>query len=112
MSKYRNKPVTIDGIRFDSKREANRYCELKLLHQAGEIHKLRTHPRYTLLEPFEVNGVKYRGINYTADFEYVENGQLITEDVKGGKATKTEAFVMRMKLFIKRYGDTHEFRIT
>lgn len=108
MSKYRNKPVTIDGIRFDSKREANRYCELKLLHQAGEIHKLRTHPRYTLLEPFEVKGVKYRGIVYEADFSYTENGVQVVEDVKG---VKTQVFRIKEKLFMQRYGDKYEFRI-
>ena len=108
MSKYRNKPVTIDGIRFDSKREANRYCELKLLHQAGEIHKLRTHPRYTLLEPFEVKGVKYRGIVYEADFSYTENGVQVVEDVKG---VKTQVFRIKEKLFMQRYGDEVELRV-
>ena len=108
MSKYRNVKTTIDNITFDSKREANRYCELKLLHQAGEIHKLRTHPKYTLLEPFEVNGVKYRGIVYEADFSYTENGVQVVEDVKG---KRTAVFNIKEKMFMQRYGDKYEFRI-
>ena len=108
MSKYRNVKTTIDNITFDSKREANRYCELKLLHQAGEIHKLVTHPRYVLLEPFTCKGVKYRGITYEGDFEYYENGQRVCEDVKG---MKTQVFRIKEKLFVNRYGDEVELRV-
>jgi hypothetical protein len=108
MSKYRNRPVTIDGIRFDSQAEGNRYLILKSRHRVGEIHKLRTHPRYTLLDAFECKGVKYRAIVYEGDFEYIENGVTVVEDVKG-KVTQT--FALKMKLFIKRYGETVDFRI-
>ena len=107
-SKYRNKRVTLDGYTFDSKAEARRYQELRLLHQAGEIRKLRTHPRYTLLDPFECKGVRYRSIVYEGDFEYIENGVQVVEDVKG-KATAV--FVLKKKLFLKRYGDEIELRI-
>ena len=109
MSKYGNRKVKLDGYTFDSKAEARRYGELKMLYQAGEIHKLQVHPRYKLLDPFEVKGVKYRGIVYEADFSYTENGVQVVEDVKG---MKTQVFRIKEKLFIKRYGDTHEFRIT
>ena len=108
-NKYHAQPTTIDNIRFDSKREAARYGELKLLHQAGEIHKLKCHPRYVLLEPFESRGVKYRGISYEADFSYTENGKQIAEDVKG---KVTAVFALKKKLFIKRYGDEVELRVT
>ena len=33
MNKYHAKKTTVDGIEFDSKLEANRYCELKLLER-------------------------------------------------------------------------------
>jgi hypothetical protein len=108
MSKYHNKRITIDNIIFDSLAESRRYQELKLLHQAGAIHKLRTHPRYTLLDAFECKGVKYRAIVYEGDFEYVENGVTVCEDVKG-KVTQT--FALKKKLFIKRYGDSIDFRL-
>ena len=107
-SKYRNKRVTLDGYIFDSQAEARRYGELKLLHQAGEIHKLVVHPRYTLLDPFAVKGIKYRGIVYEADFEFVEDGKTVVVDVKG---MKTQVFRLKEKLFLNRYGDKYEFRV-
>lgn len=35
--KYNAKPTVVDGIRFDSKREAQYYCDLKLRVKAGEV---------------------------------------------------------------------------
>ena len=109
MTKYNATPTTVDGIRFDSKREAQRYQELNLLYAAGGIHRLAIHPRYVLLEPFTVKGVKYRGITYEADFEYIENGVTVVEDVKG---KRTAVFNLKEKLFLNRYGDQYDFRIT
>lgn len=37
VSKYRNEPTTVDGIRFDSKREARYYEQLKIRKAAGEV---------------------------------------------------------------------------
>ena len=108
MSKYRNQPVTVDGYRFDSKAEARRWGELKLLHELGHIHKLTVHPRYTLLDPFECKGIKYRGIVYEADFSYVENGVNVVEDCKGAR---TAVFNLKEKLFLNRYGDEIDFRV-
>jgi len=108
-SKFNATKVTLDGHIFDSKAEARRYGELKLMHEAGMIHKLVVHPRYTLLDPFECNGIKYRGIVYEGDFEYIENGKRICEDVKG---YRTAVFGMKEKLFLNRYGDEIELRVT
>ncbi len=108
MSKYKNRRVKLDGITFDSKAEARRYSELKLLHQAGAIHKLRVHPRYTLQDAFECKGVRYRAIAYEADFEYIEDGVTVAEDVKG---KRTAVFNIKHKMFVKRYGDEIDFRI-
>jgi len=47
-NKYHNQPVTIDGIRFASKREGKRYSELKLLEQAGSITDLKLQPRFPI----------------------------------------------------------------
>jgi hypothetical protein len=108
LTKYNAKKVQLDGHTFDSKAEARRYCELLLLKEANEIHSLKVHPRYTLLDPFTVKGVRYRGIYYESDFEYVENGRMITEDVKG---FSTQVFRIKRKLFLKRWGDIYELRI-
>ena len=76
-NKYRNHPIEVDGIRFDSKAEARRYGELKILERAGEIGGLRLQPRF----PIEVNGM--RVCTYIADFEYRNADGRVVEDVKG-----------------------------
>ena len=86
MRKYRNKPQIVDGIRFDSKKEAARYGELKLLVAAGKISQLKVQPRYKLQRG--CLAIKYpngRIAAYTADFEYfdIETGEKVTEDCKG-----------------------------
>ncbi len=72
------------GHTHDSKREAMRCNELHALEAAGEISDLMIHPQYW----FVINGrqLKHsngRRVGYKSDFEYVENGMLVTEDVKG-----------------------------
>jgi hypothetical protein len=95
--KYRNIPTMIDGIRFASKREAKRYCDLKLLERAGEISGLKLQPRY----PLTVNGLHVA--TYVGDFDYVEtsSNRLITEDSKG---VRTRDFINKAKLFHALYG--------
>ena len=109
MSKYHSKKVAIDGHVFDSKKEADRYCELRLLERAGEISNLRLQPRYLLQPAFTCDGNAYRKIEYVADFEYVENGRTVVEDVKG---MRTEVYKIKKKLFLMQYGDRYEFRET
>jgi hypothetical protein len=72
------------GHTHDSKREAIRCNELHLLQDAGEITELTIHPQYW----FVINGKQLkhangRRVGYKSDFEYIENGMLVTEDVKG-----------------------------
>ena len=93
--KYRNVPTMVDGIKFASKREANRYKHLQLLERAGAIQNLKLQPRY----PMTVNGLHV--CTYVGDFEFVENGRTITEDAKG---VKTAEFVLKSKLFHALYG--------
>ena len=97
-NKYNARRVTIDGITFASKKEAARYQELKLLEAAGKITDLRAHPRYEL----KVNDILIG--YYTPDSYYWELycGNVV-EEVKGGNATKTEAYRLRVKLFKALY---------
>ena len=88
-NKYKNIETIVDGIRFQSKAEARRYSELKLLERANEIRDLKLQPRYPLMcgdRPISIrnkHGVK-RKVVYIADFEYVDKfGVFIVEDVKG-----------------------------
>ena len=53
MSKYGSRKVRVDGLSFDSQAEANRYAELLLLAQAGEIADLRVHPSWVLQPGFQ-----------------------------------------------------------
>ena len=102
MKKYRNKKVIVDEKEFDSKREGNRYKELKLLERAGEIKDLELQPRFLLQDSFKKNGRTFRKIEYVADFKYIENGKTIVEDVKG---IQTDVFKLKHKIFEKVYPD-------
>lgn len=102
MTKYRAKKTEIDGIKFDSKKEAKRYIALKELEKKGNIGKLILQPRFLLQEGFRKNGKAYRKIEYVADFMYEQDGKLIVEDVKG---IKTDVYKLKQKLFEKRYQD-------
>lgn len=102
MSKYKNKKTQVDMYVFDSIAESKRYKELALLEKAGKITKLELQPRFLLQEGFRKNGKTYRKIEYIADFKYIENGQVIVEDVKG---KETEVFKLKRKLFEKKYPD-------
>lgn len=94
-SKYGNQPTLTDAGLADSKAEAARWAELRLLERAGEITGLRFHPRYKLSAR----------IVYEADSDYWEAGRLVVEDVKGGKATQTPAFKLKWKLMAECYPD-------
>ena len=103
-SKYSNKKVNIDGITFDSKKEANRFRELKLLEKIGEISNLVLQPIYVLQESFEYKGKKIRAIKYIGDFEYreVKTGNKVLEDTKG---FKTKDYLIKVKLLKNKYPD-------
>ena len=103
-SKYRNVKTVVDGIKFDSKKEANRYCELLILERAGWIKDLKIHPRFTLLPAYEKKGVKYRSLVYIADFSYYDTREKnnIVEDVKG---YITKEFKLKQKMFNYFYPD-------
>ena len=96
-NKYHNKKVIVDDIKFDSKKEARRYNELKLLEKAGIIKNLQRQVKYELQPSFKYNGKTIRAINYIADFVYEKNGELIVEDVKG---IRTDVYKLKKKLFL------------
>lgn len=106
-SKYKNQKTQVDMYMFDSTKEAQRYKELKLLERAKKISNLELQPRFLLQESFRKNGKTYRKIDYIADFQYIEDGKTIIEDVKG---LQTEAFKIKHKLFEKKYPEL-ELRI-
>ena len=98
--KYNNTKTVVDGIKFDSKREAERYKELKLLERAGKISDLILQPRFELLPKHTINGRNVRKIEYIADFQYKENGKTVVEDAKG---FKTKEYLIKKKWFEYKY---------
>nr|UWI38767.1 MAG: Protein of unknown function (DUF1064) [Bacteriophage sp.] len=100
-SKYHAKKTTVDGITFDSRREADRYLVLKSMEEDGAIEDLRRQVRYELVPAFDVDGKHYRPVYYVADFVYVEDGKEVVEDVKG---MITDVYKLKSKLFARRYG--------
>lgn len=94
-NKYGNRKTEVDGFTFDSKREAQRYSELKFLEKAGVIQSLTLQPKFEI----SVNGQHI--CNYFADFEYIEDGRLIREDVKG---VRTDVYKLKKKLISAIYG--------
>src|SRR5689334_11497635 len=99
-NKYRAKKTTIDGIKFDSLKEAMRYTELRSLYRAGKIGDLQCHVPYQLV----VNGHKIG--RYTADFVYWDHGisEEVVEDVKSPATKKARDYVLRKKLMLAIHG--------
>lgn len=94
-SKYHARKTTVDGIEFDSAKEAKRYTKLRDMEEDGEIQGLRLQVPFELLPSFECDGIKYRGMRYVADFVYYRDGKQIVEDVKG---VKTAEYKLKKKL--------------
>ena len=94
-SKYNAKKTVVDGIEFDSTKEAKRYTKLRDMESAGRIQGLRLQVPFELLPSFECEGVKYRGMKYIADFVYYRDGKQVVEDCKG---VKTAEYKLKKKL--------------
>ena len=90
-SKYRSNKVSIDGHTFDSQKEADFYCELKLRLKSEEINGFCLQPVF-ILAP---------GLKYKADF-IIFNKDNSTEviDVKG---FKTKEYIAKKKVFEDKY---------
>lgn len=101
-SKYHNKKVTLDGITFDSRKEAKRYQELRLLERAGAISDLQRQVAFILIPSQKVDGkVVERPVKYLADFVYTEDGEMVVEDTKG---FKTADYIIKRKLMLYVHG--------
>ena len=104
MMKYKNKKVVVNGIKFDSKKEADRYNQLRILKNAGLIESLELQKTFELQPSFKKNGKTYRKITYKADFYYYDNHlkKYVVEDTKG---FKTETYKVKKKMFEYKYPD-------
>jgi len=95
-NKFRNEITESDGLRFDSKGEAERWSDLTILQAIGRISGLQRQVAYRL----EVNEILI--CTYKADFVYVQDGVLVVEDFKGGKGTP--AYLLKKKLMFALHG--------
>lgn len=94
-NKYRAIKTEVDGLTFDSGKEALRWQELRLLERAGKIRNLERQVKFSL----DVNGEHVA--NYFADFIYDSDGERIVEDCKG---MRTREYVIKRKLMFAVFG--------
>lgn len=100
--KYHNRKTVRHGITFDSKHEADRYDELRMLLKTGEIHDLKLQQTYKLVGAQRTpTGAAVRAVTYIADFVYTRDGKTIVEDAKG---FKTKDYIIKKKLMLERFG--------
>ena len=116
-SKYHSRKITSDGETFDSVKEYQRWCELKLLERAGKITDLKRQVPFELIpaqyEPLERYSEKTgkrlkdgkrcieQSVVYNADFVYLQNGEQVVEDTKG---MRTEKYIIKRKLMLWVHG--------
>lgn len=103
MSKYNARKTVVDGITFDSKKEANYYCELRMRRFAGEIKGFDLQVPFELQPSFKYQGKTIRAIKYIADFVIKhKDGSEEVVDVKG---MRTETYKVKKKLFQFKHPD-------
>lgn len=106
-NKYKNQPVFHDGIRFDSKRERDRYLELMLLKRVGQIRDLRLQVSFELEPPVKLKGEKRTkpALRYVADFVYyvVGTDKMVVEDVKSPTTRKKPEYRIKKHKMKLRY---------
>lgn len=112
-TKYGNKKTTVDGITFDSLKEAKRYKELSLMEKSGAIQDLQMQVKFVLIpaqrEPDTIGkkGGIHKGkliereVSYIADFVYKEKGQTVVEDTKG---MRTPEYIVKRKMLLYFHG--------
>ena len=97
MNKYHAQKTIFDGIKFDSKRESERYAELKLLQRSGQIRNIRRQVPFELVPKQDGE----RSVKYIADFVYEENGRMVVEDAKG---FRPKDYIIKRKLMLWIHG--------
>lgn len=106
MSKYGAQKTTFQGRTFDSKREAQRFAELRYMQMGKLIADLRFQVKYTLIPnqyDEETGKLLERAVTYVADFVYkdLRTGQEVVEDAKG---CRTKEYIIKRKLMLQVHG--------
>ena len=120
MNKYGNKKVVVNGIAFDSKREAMRYQDLNFLEMCGAIKDLKRQVVFELIpaqrekstkvykkgrkkgQPIEGKIIE-KAVTYIADFTYIDSvtGKMVVEDAKG---MRTRDYILKRKMLLYFHG--------
>lgn len=79
-NKYNARKVWLDGIAFDSQKEADYYSELKLLAKAGAIDGFTYHGNIVVIAGSKS---EQRGSVYETDFIVFKDGQYEIVETKG-----------------------------
>jgi hypothetical protein len=110
-SKYNNKKVIVDGIKFDSILESKYYILLKDLESKGLVSNIELQPVFILQEKFTDSSiVSHRRIDYKSDFRYRDEvvNETIVVDCKG---LQTDVFRIKEKLFLFKYPEVYFMKI-
>lgn len=105
MNKYGAKKIVVNGETFDSRMEAWRWRELRILQRYGEIDGLQRQVKYVLIpaQRDDSGHVIERPVSYIADFVYrdARTGEQVVEDVKGAR---TKDYIIKRKLMMWVHG--------
>ena len=109
MNKYGAKKIKdpATGYLFDSKKEFYRWCELRIMERSGKIYDLKRQVKYVLVpsQRDESGKLIEREVSYIADFEYIQDGKKVVEDVKGYKrGAAYQLFSIKRKLMLHKFG--------
>ena len=105
-NKYKNRQSIVDGIKFSSYKESQRYLELKIMQKCGDISNLKIQPRFELMPSFVYQGQVQRKIEYVADFSYTtKKGEKVVEDVKSKITKRLPVYRIKKKLLLFCYKD-------
>lgn len=113
-NKYKSRKTSVNGVNFDSRKEADRYIELSILSRSGAIKGLKRQVKFELIPAqYEPDIISPRGkakkgklieraVSYIADFVYTdENGKTVVEDCKG---VRTKDYIIKRKLLLYMHG--------
>lgn len=99
-SKYGNVRTEVNGVKYDSKKEAKRAQELEVQERLGLITNLERQKKFVLQPSFKFMGKTIREIAYVADFVYIENGIQVVEDVKSPATRKNPIYTLKKKMMM------------
>ena len=103
INKYHNVKVNFEGMKFDSKKELNRFLELRILLNAGVIKDLKRQEKFIIVPKV---GKNKRERFYIADFTYIdESGRKVIEDVKSKITKKNPVYSLKKSLILAYYPD-------